>query len=91
MLKLVRHKSTSNAEHMRTRYTTPTAWTFMKEMPPSSVDLTITSPPYDDLRNYEGYEFDFHNIAEGLYRVTKRGGVVVWVVRRQGGAWRVAR
>ena len=53
---------------------------FMKEMPPSSVDLTITSPPYDDLRNYKGYEFDFHNIAEGLYRVTKRGGVVVWVV-----------
>lgn len=43
-------------------------------------DLTVTSPPYDDLRNYNGYSFDFEGIAKELYRVTKFGGVVVWVV-----------
>lgn len=53
---------------------------FMADMQPESVDLTITSPPYDDLRTYNGYDFDFESIAEGLYRVTKQGGVVVWVV-----------
>jgi site-specific DNA-methyltransferase (adenine-specific) len=45
-----------------------------------SVDLTVTSPPYDDLRAYNGYSFDFEGIAEQLARVTKPGGVVVWVV-----------
>lgn len=44
------------------------------------VDLTVTSPPYDNLRSYQGYEFDFETIAKELYRVTKPGGVVVWVV-----------
>lgn len=44
------------------------------------VDLTVTSPPYDNLRNYNGYSFDFETIARELYRVTKPGGVVVWVV-----------
>lgn len=47
------------------------------------VDLTVTSPPYDDLRNYNGYSFDFENTAKELYRVTKKGGVVVWVVGDQ--------
>ena len=45
-----------------------------------SIDLTVTSPPYDDLRLYKGFEFDFAGIASELYRVTKPGGVVVWVV-----------
>lgn len=53
---------------------------FMQRMGANSVDLTITSPPYDDLRNYHGYSFDFEAIADGLFRVTKKGGVVVWVV-----------
>jgi site-specific DNA-methyltransferase (adenine-specific) len=44
------------------------------------VDLTVTSPPYDSLRNYNGYVFDFNNIAKGLFSVTKKGGIVVWVV-----------
>ena len=44
------------------------------------IDLTVTSPPYDNLRNYKGYCFDFHGVASQLYRVTKDGGVVVWVV-----------
>jgi len=42
--------------------------------------MTLTSPPYDNLRTYGGYTFDFETIAKELYRVTKPGGVVVWVV-----------
>lgn len=52
----------------------------MARMEAESVDLTVTSPPYDNLRNYNGYSFDFEGIAAGLFRVTKPGGVVVWVV-----------
>ena len=44
------------------------------------IDLTVTSPPYDNLRDYKGYTFDFETLAQELYRVTKPGGVVVWVV-----------
>ena len=46
----------------------------------SYVDLTVTSPPYDDLRSYNGYSFEFEKIAQELYRVTKPGGVIVWIV-----------
>lgn len=52
----------------------------LKELSDECIDLTVTSPPYDDLRKYKGYSFDFENIAKELYRVTKQGGVVVWVV-----------
>jgi site-specific DNA-methyltransferase (adenine-specific) len=53
---------------------------FMKQIPDKSIDLTITSPPYDNLRDYQGYSFDFEGIAKELFRITKEGGVVVWVV-----------
>jgi site-specific DNA-methyltransferase (adenine-specific) len=46
----------------------------------NSIDLTITSPPYDNLRDYKVYNFDFENLAKELYRVTKDRGVVVWIV-----------
>jgi len=52
----------------------------MKSWPDGCIDLAVTSPPYDDLRDYKGYTFDFETIAKELYRITKRGGVVVWVV-----------
>ena len=52
----------------------------MKTFPANCIDLTVTSPPYDNLRNYNGYEFDFEGIAKQLFRITKPGGVVVWVV-----------
>jgi len=52
----------------------------MAKMPDDFIDLTVTSPPYDGLRTYNGYSFDFETIAKELYRVTKNGGVVVWVV-----------
>lgn len=46
----------------------------------NSIDLVVTSPPYDNLRTYNGYSFDFEAVAMQLYRVVKKGGVVVWVV-----------
>jgi DNA modification methylase len=60
-------------------------------MPDNYIDLTITSPPYDELRTYNnkikgtktefnGYTFYFEKIASELYRITKDGGVVVWIV-----------
>tara|TARA_R100001594_G_scaffold132499_1_gene172759 strand:+ start:26227 stop:26982 length:756 start_codon:yes stop_codon:yes gene_type:complete len=52
----------------------------MAKMPDNYIDLTVTSPPYDNLRTYNGYSFDFESIAKELFRVTKQGGVVVWVV-----------
>jgi len=56
------------------------ASSFMLLMPANCIDLTVTSPPYDNLRNYKGYVFNFEAIANELFRVTKNGGVVVWVV-----------
>lgn len=57
----------------------------MKSLSDGSVDLTVTSPPYDNLRTYNGnigqWNFEkFKQIAAALYRVTKPGGVVVWIV-----------
>lgn len=52
----------------------------LKKFNENLIDLTITSPPYDNLRNYKGFVFEFELIAEQIYRVTKDGGVLVWVV-----------
>jgi DNA modification methylase len=52
----------------------------MKKLDDEVIDLTVSSPPYDNLRNYKGFDFPFEDIAKELYRVTKKGGVVVWVV-----------
>ena len=57
----------------------------MKNIPDNSIDLTVTSPPYDNLRTYNGnisqWSFEkFQEIAKELFRVTANGGVVVWVV-----------
>ena len=52
----------------------------MKGLPDKCIDLTVTSPPYDDLRTYNGFNWDFEGVVKELYRITKDGGVVVWVV-----------
>lgn len=57
----------------------------MKRIPDNTIDLTVTSPPYDNLRTYNGnieqWSFEkFQQVAKELHRVTKDGGVVVWVV-----------
>jgi site-specific DNA-methyltransferase (adenine-specific) len=47
---------------------------------PKSFDLVLTSPPYDNLRDYGGYIFEFEGIAQGLSYLLSEGGVIVWVV-----------
>ena len=53
----------------------------LKNFPDDYIDLVVTSPPYDELRDYKGYKFDFEEIADQLWRIIKPGGVVVWVVQ----------
>jgi len=52
----------------------------MKKMPDDFIDLVITSPPYDNIRFYHGYTFQFEKIATEIYRILKQKGVLVWVV-----------
>ena len=52
----------------------------LKMLKSNSIDLVITSPPYDNLRDYKGYSFSLEGIVKELYRVLKVGGVGVWVV-----------
>lgn len=52
----------------------------LNALPSNSVDMILTSPPYDNLRNYNGYSFNFKTISAQSYRVLKQGGVLVWVV-----------
>jgi site-specific DNA-methyltransferase (adenine-specific) len=49
-------------------------------LPDSCIDMTVTSPPYDNLRTYKGFTWDEEGLIRELYRVTKPGGVVVWIV-----------
>lgn len=61
-----------------------------KKLPDACIDLVVTSPPYDDIRNYDkkleikndynGYSFPFEDLAKELWRVMKPGGTIVWVV-----------
>lgn len=55
----------------------------MRQMPSESIDLVVTSPPYDDLRTYGGHSWDFYGVAWNLKRLLKPGGVIVWVVADQ--------
>jgi len=52
----------------------------MSRMADNFVDLTVTSPPYDNLRAYDGFVFDWQATLKNLFRITKNGGVVVWIV-----------
>ena len=52
----------------------------LSSFPDDCIDLVVTSPPYDNLRDYEGYTFDFYRLASQIWRIIKPAGVVVWVV-----------
>ncbi len=52
----------------------------LSRMPDELLDMTITSPPYDDLRDYNGYHFPVEEISSRLFAKTAPGGVVIWVV-----------
>lgn len=53
---------------------------YLKTLPNDSIKFTLTSPPYDDIRDYKGYSFPFEEIAQELWRTTKVGGVIAWNV-----------
>lgn len=55
----------------------------MAKIENESIDLILTSPPYDKLRVYDGYIFDFEKTANEIYRIIKIGGIVIWVVADQ--------
>jgi len=48
----------------------------IKQLDDNSIDLTVTSPPYDNLRDYKGYTWDFEGLAKELYRVTSGGALL---------------
>ena len=52
----------------------------MAKMTDNLIDMLLTSPPYDDIRNYNGYSFPFEEIVKELFRVMKKGGVIIWVI-----------
>jgi DNA modification methylase len=70
----------SESERMINEIITGNNVEILRQIPDDFLDLTVTSPPYDNLRDYKGYRFDFELLAKELYRVTKLGGVIVWVV-----------
>ena len=53
---------------------------YLRGQPADSIKFTLTSPPYDDIRDYKGYSFPFEEIAQELWRVTRPGGVIAWNV-----------
>lgn len=57
-----------------------TAEKLLEYLPDNSIDLIVTSPPYGNLRDYNGFSWNFEKIAHESYRVLKPGGVLVWVV-----------
>lgn len=55
----------------------------MKKLPDSSIDFVVTSPPYDSVRNYNGFSYDLHQTGKELFRVLKDGGIVAMVIQDQ--------
>ncbi len=55
----------------------------LKKIPCNSVDLIVTSPPYDGVRKYNGFNFNLHNTGRELFRILKDGGVVAMVIQDQ--------
>lgn len=60
----------------------------MKKLPNNCVDLVVTSPPYDELRDYDGeIQFDLHETGKEIYRILKDGGIAVLVIQDQTKNW----
>ncbi len=81
------NSNAANSDRRKGRLIVGNCVDVMRSWKGESIQLTVTSPPYDSLRDYKGYEFPFEEIAQELYRVTAKGGVVVWVIgdRIRGG------
>lgn len=70
-------------EDMRNEIICGDAKEVLSEWGAECVDLVVTSPPYDNIRDYKGFTFDFEGIARQLQRILKLGGVIVWIVGDQ--------
>ena len=55
----------------------------MKTLPSNSIDLVVTSPPYDGIRKYNGFHYDLHATGKEIYRILKDGGIAVMVIQDQ--------
>ncbi|MCK5472769.1 MAG: hypothetical protein KAI59_01960, partial [Planctomycetes bacterium] len=55
----------------------------MKQLPSNCVDLVVTSPPYDGIRKYNGFQCDLHATGEEILRILKDGGIAVMVIQDQ--------
>ncbi|MBU3924768.1 site-specific DNA-methyltransferase [Patescibacteria group bacterium] len=55
----------------------------LKDMPDNSIDLVVTSPPYDEVRKYNGFSFNLHETGKELFRVLKNGGIAAMVIQDQ--------
>lgn len=55
----------------------------MKKFPPNSIDIVVTSPPYDTVCDYKGFSLDLHSAGREIYRVLKDGGVAIMVIQDQ--------
>jgi site-specific DNA-methyltransferase (adenine-specific) len=55
----------------------------MKQLPENCIDLVVTSPPYDSIRDYHGFAFDLSEVGKQIFRVLKDGGIAVMVIQDQ--------
>lgn len=55
----------------------------LRSFPDNSIDIVVTSPPYDAIRDYKGFSYDLHATGKEIQRVLKLGGVAVIVIQDQ--------
>lgn len=55
----------------------------MEKLPDNSIDLIVTSPPYDNVRDYNGFSYDLHATGEQIFRILKEGGIAAMVIQDQ--------
>lgn len=55
----------------------------MKQLPDNSIDLVVTSPPYDEIRKYNEFSYDLHSAGKEIYRILKKGGIAIMVIQDQ--------
>ena len=54
---------------------------FLSTLPENCIDMVVTSPPYDNLRDYNGFQLDLSGVGEQLFRVLKPGGIVAVIIQ----------
>lgn len=79
----VSSKTSGRIEDFTNRIICGDAVEVMAEMPENSVDIVVTSPPYDNIRDYKGFDYNLHSTGEQIYRVLKDGGVAAMVIQDQ--------